>query len=165
MNTLRCSGCLYEIHVDDAGELTNVVQEGGVRRPSGHPALAAWRVLYKAHRGEGPPAARPCDKCDQPMLVTEGAVAGQDTWTLSAPQGEWTVGETVLTPDGQTLDHGAADVLIEDQLRERMVIAPFSFAMQSIFLTMGLAPLFLWLAALFVALWMFLQMAQGNLYQ
>lgn len=163
MSTLSCPACLYTA-TRTPGAPDVVVQPGGVRRASGHPSLAAWRRLHAARSGTGASVVGPCPKCGQPLLTDEAA-APHPAWTLDTPLGAFQVNETITHPDGTVLSDAEASELLEDLLRKRMVIAPFSFVLQSIFLTMGLAPILLWLVATFVALWMFTQMAQGNLYR
>ena len=163
MSTLRCPACLSTAtHTDDAPDV--VVQIGGTRRASGHPSLAAWRRLHAARSGTGPSVVGPCPKCAQP-LTTDAKEAPHPPWALDTPLGSFQVAEEVTHPDGSVLSDAQASEVLEDLLRERIVIAPAHFVLQSVFLTMGLAPLLLWLVATFVALWMLTQMAQGNLYR
>lgn len=113
-----------------------MLAEGGARRPSVHPELAAWRVATSAH------VVGACPACGQP-LVSDGQ-GERIPWTVRLPDGE----AVTVQADGTVADR--ADERVRAAYPTGLQLAdlrPGLALFQGSLLTLMLGPVVLWVLA------------------
>lgn len=147
MHTVRCRSCHREERWE--GERREVVAEGGSRRPSVHPELAAWRTLVDAHAGRTGPVVAACAACAQPMVAaTEGLPSIE--WAIRTPAGPVTVKRHGLRGPRGELDWSEANELIEgfypDELQLGEWVGPAA-VLRAGWVGLMVFPAFVWVGA------------------
>lgn len=98
--------------------------EGGSRRPSVHPQLAAWRTLVDAHAGRTGPVVAACAACGQPMVATTEGLPSIE-WTVQTPDGPVTVKRHGLRGPRGELDWNEANELIEEHYPDEIALGDY----------------------------------------
>ena len=152
---VHCPTCLRVERWEDA--VQTVVAEGGRRRPSVHPELAAWRTVLASRRGEIGPIVGRCQGCEQPLVGDAGASI---PWRIVLPEGALHIGDALEGPNGP-LPEDLASAQVEAAYAERT--SPGRAAVQGALVASMLAPFLLWLLALWTTLWFLWNYGQGLL--
>lgn len=147
---VTCPCCHHAEAWTDEGK--TVVMEGGLRTPSPHPTLAAWRAIRRAWEGELGELVGPCPECAQPMFVAVSKTSKPwQPWPLLLPDGRTlTVTEKGLSDGDETPDPESVDALLESTWGETWLprdVRLGQAAFEGSVLTMMLFPLFAWCVA------------------
>lgn len=120
MTEVHCPTCFHRALWSSPDQVDEVLVEGGARRASGHPSLAAWDVLRKVLDEDLGPVVGRCPHCAMPLIADGEGLPPLASWSLPSPKGTVLVTpEGIQGPDGPlTVD--AADAFLRDQLRERL---------------------------------------------
>lgn len=162
---VRCPVCFYRARWTSDGETVEVVQEGGVRQPSPHPTLAAWRVWGRSRAGDLGPVVGTCPRCAMPLVAEEDGLEAVAPWTLETPRGPVVVGADVLRGPSGPLTDVAAEAFFASQFQPdpvRELADPRLIFLVVVIAILAIVALF-WLgAALFVANFLYAMGTQGN---
>ena len=143
---VRCKLC-HRVELWSA-EGSRAVEVVGGRRRIPAPERATFEVLAGSVEGELGPVVAACPACAGPMIA-DGA-AKRIPWTIETPRGPIVFGAsgTVASPEGPSLD--AARALIGELYpRPRDPLAPVTSAFGGSLVLMMLAPVSVWLMAVF----------------
>ncbi|MEZ4319322.1 MAG: hypothetical protein R3F61_17545 [Myxococcota bacterium] len=137
---VACPSC-FRAERWEGGE-KHVDIEGGQRRPSVAPELAAWNTCRQA-REAGRVVIGPC-VCGQPMVAPSGE---WHDWEIPTPAGRF-----VVRADGQDgpsgpIDTEAAQARLDALFREPFEVRPFLWLFQSTLMLSVIAPALLWTLA------------------
>jgi len=140
---VRCTSCHRKERRD--GDALTVELAGGLRRPTEHPTLAAWKTLRKA-RHDDSIVVGPC-VCGQPLL---GDGPGDSVpWTLDTPDGPIRVDREITGPNGP-LDEDAAEALLERHFGWRLALKPGLALFQGTLMMAMLGPMMLWVVTIII---------------
>lgn len=123
-----------------------MLAEGGSRRPTVHPELAAWRIVAASLDGAEGVVVGACPACGQPLVGAAGAERAP--WTIHLPKGD----PITVAADGTlaATTREQADLTIRAAYPTGFVLsdlAPGLALFQGSLLTLMLAPVLLWVLA------------------
>jgi hypothetical protein len=144
---VTCPCCHHAEAWTDEGK--TLLMEGGLRTPSPHPTLAAWRTIRRAWEGELGSLVGPCPECAQPMFAE--ASKAWKPWPLHLPDGRiLTATEKGVADREEIVDLEGIDALLENTWGETWLprqVRVGQAAFEGGLLTMMLFPLLAWCVA------------------
>ncbi len=159
MPIVRCPTCL-RMERWNAHSRESVVQQGGNRQPQVHRSLAAWRILYAAHRGQTGPVVGLCSMCELPVVADDGGPEPMGRLELDVPGGTAVITDTVQLPQG-SLDWTAANDWFEAQFRSSIEVRPVGWALEAAMMSAASLPIAAWFLAISVLVFFYWGMAEG----
>lgn len=150
MHTVRCRSC-HRLERWE-GERREVLAEGGSRRPSVHPQLAAWRTLVDAHAGRTGPVVATCAACGQPMVATTEGLPSIE-WTVHTPDGPVTAKRHGLRGPAGELDWNEANALVERHYPEETALRDWvgpAAVLRAGWVGLMVVPVVVWVGAAFL---------------
>lgn len=122
-----------------------VLLEGGQRKPSQNPHLAAWSTLRRSLSGELGPVVGSCEACGQP-LISEDRDATIHSWSFTLSDGEYIINGGIKSPSGP-MEPEQFHQKMMTQFYEEEEFEPAQTLFSMTVLLLMTAPIILWVLA------------------